>query len=52
MFLHLKFFKTALTSNIKQWSSRHYRRRHLYRRRHCRSGSVVERKMDDVKGIC
>jgi hypothetical protein len=46
MILPLKFFKPALMSNIKQWSS--YR----YRRRHRRSGTNVERKMKYVKGNC
>jgi hypothetical protein len=45
MFLHSKFFETALMGDIKQWSSRRHYRRHLYRRRHRCSGSKVERKM-------
>jgi hypothetical protein len=46
--LHLNFFKTALKRDLKQWSIRHRRRRHRYRCRHRRSGSNVERKMNDV----
>jgi hypothetical protein len=45
MFLHLKIFKTALKSDIKQWWSRHHRRRHRYRRPHRCSESKFERKM-------
>jgi hypothetical protein len=45
MFLHLKNFKTALISDIKQWSSRRHRYRHHYRRLHRRSRSEVENKM-------
>jgi hypothetical protein len=45
LYLHWKFFKTALTIDIKQRSSRHYRRRRRYRRRHRRSESKVEKKM-------
>jgi hypothetical protein len=45
MFLHLKFFKTALICDLKQRWSRQYRCRHRYRRHHRRSGSKVERKM-------
>jgi hypothetical protein len=52
MFLHLENFKTALKSDLKQWSSRHYRHRHRYRRRHRRSESRDERKMNNVKGNC
>jgi hypothetical protein len=52
MFLHLKNFKTAFLSDIKQWWSRHLRRRHRYRRRHCRSETKVKRKVKDVKGNC
>jgi hypothetical protein len=43
MFLHLKFFKTALMGDIKQWLNRH---------RHRRSGFNVKRKMQNVKGKC
>jgi hypothetical protein len=50
MFLHHKIFKTALKSDLKQWSSRHRRRHHCYRRRHRRSRSNVEEKMKDGKG--
>jgi hypothetical protein len=46
------FFETALKSDIRQWSSRRYRRHHRYRRRHRRSGSIDERKMNNVKGDC
>jgi hypothetical protein len=52
MFLHLKFFKTALTSDLRQWPSRRYRRRHLYCRRHRLRKSKVERKMNNVEGYC
>jgi hypothetical protein len=45
MFLHQKIFKTALKSDIKQWSRRR-------RRRHRCSESKVEKKMKDVKGNC
>jgi hypothetical protein len=48
-FLRYKTFKTALMGDIKLWSSRHQRRRHRYRRRHCRNGSTVEREMKIVK---
>jgi hypothetical protein len=47
----LKFFKTALKDDLRQWSSRHCHRRHRYRRRHRRSGSGVERKMKNVKDM-
>jgi hypothetical protein len=50
MFLHYKIFKTAFMGIIKLWSSRHRHRRHHYRRRHRRSGSKVERRMNNVKG--
>ncbi|SAM05146.1 hypothetical protein [Absidia glauca] len=43
MFSHLKKFKTALKSDLRQWSSRHCHRRRRYRRRYRRSGSIVER---------
>jgi hypothetical protein len=52
MFLHLKNFKTAFISDIRQWSSRHQRHHYRYRRRHRRSESNVERKMNNVKGNC
>jgi hypothetical protein len=52
MFLHLKIFKTAFMGDIKQWSSRHHRRRHRYRRRHCRSESKDEKNLKDVKSNC
>jgi hypothetical protein len=45
-------FKTALICDLKQWWSRQYRRRYLYRRRHRRSESKVEKKIKDVKGNC
>jgi hypothetical protein len=50
MFLHLKFFKTALKSDLRHWSGRHHRRRHRYLRRHRRGESKVERKLNIVKG--
>jgi hypothetical protein len=37
------FFKTALIVDLKQWSSRRYRRRYRYRCRHRRGGSSVEK---------
>jgi hypothetical protein len=52
MFLHSKFFKTALKSDKRQWWSRHYRRHHRYRHRYSRSESKVERTMKDVKDNC
>jgi hypothetical protein len=52
MFLHLKNLKTVFMGDIKQWSSRQYRRRRRYRRGHSRSESKVERKMNNVKGNC
>jgi hypothetical protein len=44
LFFILKFFKTALFCDIKQWASRHRCHRHRYRRRHRRSRSKVENK--------
>jgi hypothetical protein len=44
MFLRLKIFKTAIKSDLKQWSSRQCR--------HRRSESKDERKMKKVKGNC
>jgi hypothetical protein len=52
MYLHLKIFKTVLTIDIKQWSSRHYRRRRRYRRRHRPSESKVEKKGTMQKARC
>jgi hypothetical protein len=48
----VKIFKAALKSDRKQWSSRRHYRHHCYRRRHRRGGSIVERKMNSVKGDC
>jgi hypothetical protein len=51
MFLCLKILKTALTSDLRQWSSRLWHRRHRYRRRRHRSESKAEKKVTNVKGI-
>jgi hypothetical protein len=50
MFFTIKNFKTAFLGDMKQWWSRHNRRRRRYRRRHCRSESKAERKIKDAKG--
>jgi hypothetical protein len=42
MFLLLKFSKTALKGDLRQWASRHRRRRQRYCRRHRRSESNSE----------
>jgi hypothetical protein len=49
MFLHLKIFKTALKSDIKQWSSRQYRYCHRCRRLHRRSRSNLKKKKHQCK---
>jgi hypothetical protein len=49
-FLQLKFLKRAFLSDMRQWWSRHWHRRRLYRRRHRCSRSGVKRKRNDAKG--
>jgi hypothetical protein len=44
LFFLFKIFKTALSCDIKQWSSHHCRQRLRYCRRHRRSRSKVENK--------
>ncbi|SAL96057.1 hypothetical protein [Absidia glauca] len=43
-----KNLKTAFMGDLRQWSSRHYRRRHRHRRRHRRGGSIIKRKMNNI----